>query len=713
MEPSTARITEVDVSQPARALAVLRWSDYLLVVVCGLGAAETLASAVAAAGMGDTSTFLTLILLTAALAFASYTGWRHLGVIDPRVWGSYLWVLLLLACVSVFFALVTLASWIAEGRNPLDGGVVEFLGFFVFLQFAAAALPGALFVMTLRRTRIAPMGTPLADLLTGLAARGGRSMTQTRGLPRVDRRRGLLYGFLGVAIIAGVQLAPVPLEGRNASPALRGIEQAMLLGFFLLVRARRYFQVSADALLALDARPPILFLRSFADDQKVHYANSRTAFLDFSLETRLANHFHRFGPFIAIGSPKDTVPQPGAARVRLSDDEWQGRVVEWISTASVIIMYCGTTGWVNWELRQIVERGRAISLILMFPENTNWRSSRRKADIAARAEQIRTVFRDTPWAEELMAFNDFGGLRAMLFRADGSMLMIKSRSRSRDAYHLAALVAHQQMLDPYVGTETAPMMAPVRRRGLAIATAAAAVVLALAAGLYAIGSNADARVAFKRGELWYRAPVSASEAQRVGEYLTEAGYFNDDVAVTVQLAKEQERYHVRFVVQPDRSDDLLSNIVLGSMGREIGQRILGGQAIEVALVDPHLQPLKTVAPSATVTFGASELYYTDPVTNDEARAVGEHFQKVGFFGNDRATSVHLGRDGGTYQLRFIVSDANTAADPGTMAAFSELTGTMAEKALGAQAVTMHLCDSEFRTLSRRLVEPRLVAAGRP
>jgi hypothetical protein len=47
-----------------------------------------------------------------------------------------------------------------------------------------------------------------------------------------------------------------------------------------------------------------------------------------------------------------------------------------------------------------------------------------------------------------MEFSDFAGLRAMLFRADGSMLMIKSRSRSRDAYHPAALIAHQQLLDP-------------------------------------------------------------------------------------------------------------------------------------------------------------------------------------------------------------------------------------------------------------------------
>ena len=84
----------------------------------------------------------------------------------------------------------------------------------------------------------------------------------------------------------------------------------------------------------------------------------------------------------------------------------------------------------------------------MFPEIRGWRPSRRKREIAARAEHIREVFRDTPWAEELLAFSDFAGLRAMLFRGDGSMLMIRSGSRSRDAYHLAALIAHQQLIDP-------------------------------------------------------------------------------------------------------------------------------------------------------------------------------------------------------------------------------------------------------------------------
>ena len=77
------------------------------------------------------------------------------------------------------------------------------------------------------------------------------------------------------------------------------------------------------------------------------------AFLAFSLEARLYYHFSRFGPFVAIGSSTETVPMVGAARVLLSDDEWQPRVPSWIRDTKLIVMYSGTTHWVNWELRQV------------------------------------------------------------------------------------------------------------------------------------------------------------------------------------------------------------------------------------------------------------------------------------------------------------------------------------------------------------------------
>jgi hypothetical protein len=250
--------------------------------------------------------------LVAILAFAAYTGWRHVGVIDPRVWRSYLWVFPLLAACAVLAAFGIVVNWASQEANPGQDILELLLGLTATLSIAGVAVPGFVCVLLLRRMRIAPMGVRLGELLAGLGRHSGASGLAATKVERISLPRGLAYGAAGAAVLLGVIVAPLPTESEKALNVLRMTNQLTLLGFFLLVRARRYFQVSVDSLLAVDKRPPILFLRSFDDDERQKYADSRRALLDFSLETRLANHFHRFGPFIAIGSPKESVPQLGA-----------------------------------------------------------------------------------------------------------------------------------------------------------------------------------------------------------------------------------------------------------------------------------------------------------------------------------------------------------------------------------------------------------------
>jgi hypothetical protein len=711
MQSSTVRITEIDITRPARALMVLRWSDFILVVGCGLGAFGIALQAVGAAGAALWPDFFMMSAMTGALATAAYTGWRHVGVIDPRVWGSYLWVFPLLACVSVLCAFVLAATWIVQDVNPFETDMESVLAFITYLQFVAIAIPGFICVLLLRRMRIAPMDVRLPDLLGSLNDRGELPVLGAH-IPRINMRRGLAYGLAGLAIVLAAQFAPVSIQGRQASNILRVLQQFTLAGFFLLIRARRYFQVSADSLLAVDKRPPILFLRSFTDDERERYTSSQQALLDFSLETRLANHFHRFGPFIAIGSPGETVPQPGAARVQLSDDKWQFRVLDWMKAARVIVMYCGITQWVNWELRQVIESGRATSLILMFPEIRGWRPWRRRREITARAEHIRQVFHDTPWAEELLAFSDFAGLRAMLFRGDGSMLMIRSRSRSRDAYHLAALVAHQQLIDPDINeVSVAARVTPrARRRKEATAAALTGAVVVLGA-LYFLGSGSEYgnRMPFERGELYYNEPVTPLEARSVGDYLVQQEFFNQQKATTAQLNNEQGIYQLRFVVNAEAIDTPLVNIQFGLIGSHIAQNVLSGKPFEATFCDQYLKPFKVVAPSARLEIGKSEIYYTHPITPDQVRGVADKLVEIGFFSAATAASVHLSREEGTYQLRFIVDPARARNDD-AIDAFSELASVVARDVLGAEPLVVHLCDQEFRTLNSRRVEPP--AAGR-
>ena len=49
---SEPRITEIDIGGPARALAMLRWSDFVLVVMCGLAGLAMVPDVVFAAGEG-------------------------------------------------------------------------------------------------------------------------------------------------------------------------------------------------------------------------------------------------------------------------------------------------------------------------------------------------------------------------------------------------------------------------------------------------------------------------------------------------------------------------------------------------------------------------------------------------------------------------------------------------------------------------------------
>lgn len=444
-----ARIAEIDIGRHARALRLLRLGEYGLVVTCGMFAASLLLNLLAAP-WDDLGVTLFLSIAIVILALAAFAGWRNVGVIDPKWWRLYVYALPLLLALMAVMTLGALINFAQSAPGEFTFDDARQVG--LAITTAPIALLAALALaclLVLRRTAVVPLGLALPQLLARLTARAGGRGDGLKGVRPSNAVLGSIYAALGVAMLLAVLVFPLWFdpEQRWHQMLAKQMNALQLGALSLLYWARRHFQVSADSLLALDKRSPMLFLRSFDDDEKRSYFATGRGWLDFSLETRLANHFHRFGPFVAIGAPKDKVPQIGAARVQLPDDQWQERVLGWMRDASVIIMYAGKTNWVNWELRQVIEAGRATRLILLVPEVKGWRAAKRRLDLDGRIVQIREAFRGTPWQEELAAWDDIAGLRAMLFVEDGSMVMVRSQSRSRDSYHLAALIAHLVMLE--------------------------------------------------------------------------------------------------------------------------------------------------------------------------------------------------------------------------------------------------------------------------
>ena len=480
MVGSKKQIREIDISRPACALYFLRLMDYLLVILCGNFLVIFLAMPLVDPGMRQGwELVFNFVVIVPVLCFLVYTGWRHVGVIDVGVWRGYLIAFPLLLVFSLFMARDLSRSSNNAGQNP------DQAWFFVLLM-SVGAIVGFGVVLLLKKMRIATFAVPLVELLRDLNSYKGQRAVTAKKIKRIDAPRGIVLGVLGGMMVLGAALAPLVIGGNRLGGNSRAIG---LLGCCLLIRARRYFQVSADSLLAVDKRKPIVFLRSFADDEKVKFGSSQIAIsyplaeggpvsgstdskidrpehplavaarasrplgwkasatlLDFSLETRLSNHFTYFGPFIAVGSPQEPVPQIGAARAVLSDSEWQSRVMAWVAEASAVVMYSGKSQWVTWELAKLVDKERVAKLVLMIPEVKGWRSAIRSKDIAARMEFAQQAFINTKWGKTFATLQNSQDVRAMLFRSDGSLIAIKSRPYNRDSYHLAALIAHYILL---------------------------------------------------------------------------------------------------------------------------------------------------------------------------------------------------------------------------------------------------------------------------
>jgi hypothetical protein len=302
-------------------------------------------------------------------------------------------------------------------------------------------------------TKLGPAATPMTYLDAVERARRKQKPPRFGGKP-VSRGRGSLYLLAAIVLIVGQFLLPDLPFGLGMLAAMVG----GLVIFIALFRAKQYFQVSADSLLGRDKRPPVLFLRSFSDDPKVTAAagishEGLAQLIDFSVETRLANHFMQFGPFIAVGSPQETVPQVGAARVKLSDEEWQAAVTTWMETSSAIVMYAGTTHWVGWELKRIIESGWTNKLIILFPPVLPfpgfWQSAwlkRQKDDILKRFAQTKATIAGTKW-EEAWGVAEPETIVCAHLAADGGVAFTRSRRRSKDAYDLSAKIAHLGLLD--------------------------------------------------------------------------------------------------------------------------------------------------------------------------------------------------------------------------------------------------------------------------
>jgi len=136
----------------------------------------------------------------------------------------------------------------------------------------------------------------------------------------------------------------------------------MLIGARKLrLKARRIALQPADEVVAADSRPPVLFLRSFEEEQ-VPLTAARLPLLlrgfdpgsEYrTLEEMIVLNLTYIGPVVAVADPSRGELPVGASRWRVKDEEWQQFVELQIRQASLIVVGVSDTDGLRWEMQAL------------------------------------------------------------------------------------------------------------------------------------------------------------------------------------------------------------------------------------------------------------------------------------------------------------------------------------------------------------------------
>jgi hypothetical protein len=190
------------------------------------------------------------------------------------------------------------------------------------------------------------------------------------------------------------------------------------VAYGMIRRGQKMRAVRAEALMASDPRPPVLYLRSFLDEDQdkgpvgaARSAKGSTQELSYSTppwgvreQEALSILFREVGPYVAIGKPGERLPELGAARMYVPDQKWQSRVKALCASAQLVIVRAGVTAGLRWEVEHLVESVSPLKLLFLLPARTdnygtfqNWVSEVLPVPLPIEVPSGRLLMFDADW----------------------------------------------------------------------------------------------------------------------------------------------------------------------------------------------------------------------------------------------------------------------------------------------------------------------------
>jgi hypothetical protein len=142
----------------------------------------------------------------------------------------------------------------------------------------------------------------------------------------------------------------------------------------LLLNMRHQLAKTASEIAQKDIRSPILFLRSFKDDQvkvvnEPHWTSKAFGVHEeqVRLEEVMAETLFNYGPLVGLNDPNCELTPLGAARENVVTENWQQSVVDYMEQASHIVFVVGKTENLRWEVDTAINHGYLHKCLFIFP----------------------------------------------------------------------------------------------------------------------------------------------------------------------------------------------------------------------------------------------------------------------------------------------------------------------------------------------------------
>lgn len=228
----------------------------------------------------------------------------------------------------------------------------------------------------------------------------------------------------------------------------------------------------------------------------------------------------------------------------------------------------------------------------------------------------------------------------------------------------------------------------------------AVLLVLLAVGGLAACNKHGKKLTFKKGEVYYKPPVTKAEASKLGEFLVKQRYFDNSTRKSVQLLKSGSTYQVRFVVKKSILDKPKVVRSFKAIGAFVSGEVLNNAPVEVHFCDKNLKTFKNLGTFTSygdkVVVNKGEIFYRKPVTKGEAEMLAQMLKKWAYF-DGTPKSLQMIRKGALTQLRFVIKKG-VEKNPKMIAGYKKI-GSMIKAALFSDGkVEVHLCDEAFTTI---------------